>query len=310
MNRVYRVVRNAATGQWVVASELAKGHTKCAKHPALLSSLLLLSLSAGDAFASNCGLNMVASGGTCQLQNINPADNDGQSSGALANGGEALTVKGLATAIRSGMYGGGSRPLSDFNPSASNYERLNLSAKSQGISTPDPATGGKIIVATYTSSGISTSDWGQYPVTGASNIGDNQYIGTVLATAQGGSVTMNIGDAAAAPSAGSNKFVMYAKNTVLGLADGAGSTLEWASRNHIEMSGIYTAPGTSTSTITATVPLYAGSFTGFDGRSYTVTNAADLRAYNDVLIDALKSGKISSQAGYDAAFNAAVTFQK
>ncbi|RFQ26273.1 autotransporter outer membrane beta-barrel domain-containing protein, partial [Pseudomonas sp. ATCC 13867] len=57
------------------------------------------------------------------------------------------------------------------------------------------------------------------------------------------------------------------------------------------------------------MPLYAGSFTGFDGRSYTVTNAADLRAYNDVLIDALKSGKISSQAGYDAAFNAAVTFQ-
>jgi len=51
MNAVYRVVWNAASGQWVVASELAKGRKKKASRLGAIA--VLLALGAGSAMAQS-----------------------------------------------------------------------------------------------------------------------------------------------------------------------------------------------------------------------------------------------------------------
>lgn len=68
------------------------------------------------------------------------------------------------------------------------------------------------------------------------------------------------------------------------------------------------APGTVTQSTTIDIPVYAGTFTGFNGQTWTVSNATQLQQYNDTLINALQNGQLSSQAAYDQAFSQAVSF--
>ncbi len=53
MNKIYRTVYNAATGTWVVASELAKGRKKSSKSAVAVAVAALLALPAGAAFAAD-----------------------------------------------------------------------------------------------------------------------------------------------------------------------------------------------------------------------------------------------------------------
>ncbi len=268
--------------------------------------------------ASNCGDGtVVATGASCNLNvnGFNPVDNDGQVGAAIVNGGDTVTLTGSAQDIAVGSSGVVGHLLGDLDPNANGKERLILGAQTQGISTHDPITGANMVVATYNSSNFQSSDWGQFSSSETVtyvNVGDNQYIDTRLGTAVGGTLIVNVGDANQAPTATANAINMFTKQSTLALASGPSSTVEWVSRNNIVGNGggedIDTPPGTTINTITMLVANYAGTFTGFDGQTYTVTNAAELRAYNNRLIAALQSGALSSQAAYDAAFSQAVSF--
>lgn len=321
MNGVYKLVWNAATGSWTAVSELAKGRKKgsSGRRPVMAAAIALAGTFAAlpmQSIASNCGDGTaVANGGSCSIDanGFDPRINDRGVGGAYATGGDTVTLSGDSGMIAVGDRGVGSNLLGALNPAANGQERLQLGAQNQGVSTPDPITGGNIVVATFDSSNISTSDWGQYSSTATDsyhNVNNGQYLDARFGTAIGGTLVVNLGDAAQAPDAAGNFIDMAAKQTNLTAAGGAGSRVEWTSRNHIDMSNTATTPpGTITRTVNISTPRYTGTFTGFDGQTYSVNSAAELQAYNDLLITALRSGRLNSQAGYDAAFAQAVSFQ-
>lgn len=77
MNKVFRVIWNAASGRWVVASELAKSHSKSSKSASLLAAVALpigTLLSSGamavvytPGSANNEGQAIIVDGGTSSL---------------------------------------------------------------------------------------------------------------------------------------------------------------------------------------------------------------------------------------------------
>ncbi|WP_213978954.1 autotransporter outer membrane beta-barrel domain-containing protein [Sphingomonas sp. dw_22] len=287
-----------------------------------LGTVAALGIPADRAYASECntgtggagpnGGTVVPSGTTCPLPPYNPRDNDNKVGAAVVSGGDTITLAGSGSDIEAGSRGLQSHNLGDLDPNANGVERLLLGSKTQGVSTPDPVTGANIVVATYNSANFQTTDWGQLNNSTTQtfvNVGDDQYYDARLGTVSGGTLLVDIGDAAQAPSAAGNVIDMAAKQTKLTVAEGAGSTIDWTSRNRIYMGDVASAAaGTTTRTVAMQTPVYAGTFTGFDGNSYTVTNAAELDAYNQTLIGALQAGRLSSQAAYDAAFGDAVSF--
>lgn len=281
----------------------------------LALAVMATGASSGQAFASTCGDgNTVASGGNCNLNlnGYNPVDNDGRVGATVVDGGNTVVLVGSGSDIVRGDSALRSNTLGALDPSANGVERLLLGSQTQGVSTPDPITGTNIVVATYNSSNLTTSDWGQISNSSTNtvvDVGDNQYYDARLGTVTDGTLQVNIGDATLAPSAAGNAISMAAKQTTLTYAQGAGSTIEWASRNAIGLADVGSAAaGTTTRTVAMTVPVYAGTFTGFDGASHTVSNATELEVYNQLLIGALQTGALSSQAGYDGAFAQAVSF--
>ncbi|ABP62806.1 autotransporter outer membrane beta-barrel domain-containing protein [Enterobacter sp. 638] len=284
-------------------------------------SLLLISLPISfEAKSSSCntsdgtnGGTTVTSGDTCSIPaDYNPSGNDTLVGAAAVTGGDAITLTGTGTGIQAGNRGIQANTLGSLNPEANGLERLLIGAQTLGVNTLDPVTGSNIVVAAYNSSAFNTSDWGQFNGLNTqtpTNVGDNQYINARFGTVQNGTLRVNIGDVGQLPSADVNTINMAAKQTMLTMAQGAGSTLIWESKNKILMGdALVASPGTTTQSTTIDIPVYAGTFTGFNGQTWTVSNATDLQQYNNALIDALQNGQLSSQAAYDQAFSQAVSF--
>ena len=161
MNTIYRIVWNAATGKWVVASELAKGRKKKSATKVALLALALAGFGAPVAFATDTDSQQKTEE-TDQDQNniITPffADGGGADSGFAANvaigqgavtqqnnsvaiGSNAITSQAFSTAIgydaqaqsrTSTAIGGSSRALGNPGSTAIGYQTTADSGTSAG----------------------------------------------------------------------------------------------------------------------------------------------------------------------------------
>ncbi|WP_287910046.1 ESPR domain-containing protein, partial [Acinetobacter sp.] len=316
MNKIYKLIWNARAQTWVVCSELGKitkNSNKCSAITGGLSTVLLASsiaISMGVS-ASTCGDGTtVATGGTCDLGIYNPRDNDGKVGQMIVTNGDTATLTGNASNIESGKESYtwvAAQDVQFTGDDPSGQESLNIGQKDQAVAVPDPITGNNFTVATYDSNKIVAGDWGTTSIRVGVDVGDDQYIDGRFATvSNGGTLIVNIGDTSQSTQASMNNIFMHAKQTELVKAE-QGGHVEWVSKNHIEFGDDYTySGGINTGAFTAKVPNYAGTFTGFDGKNYTVTNVDELKAYNEILISALQAGTLTSQEAYDAAFNQAL----
>ncbi|MBY4829857.1 autotransporter outer membrane beta-barrel domain-containing protein [Burkholderia dolosa] len=337
MNHSFRSIWSEAAGCWIAVAETARsrgkrsgirsgatcsaGRTAGRRMPlraAAIGAAALAALSAGTAYASTCGDgSAVASGGSCALGSFSPTVNDNLVGATTVSGGDTVGVTGAWTGV-------GGDPGYTLSPIGSttvvsgdpNQPLVSLGGKTQSVSTPDSITGAHTTVATYDSSAFAASTAGSTNVPVYHDVNGNQYVNTRIGTVDstGGTLNVSIGNPASAPDAAGNAISIAPKQTDLTFADGTGaakSVVNWNSRNQIWLgTGDYLASGGPVGSIQLDVPSYAGTFTAFDGSTWTVTDAASLAAYNDFLVRSVKSGALGSQAAYDTAFGQAVTFSQ
>lgn len=334
MNHSFRSIWSETAGCWIAVGETARargkrsgstsgacrGAGRAALHrsPLRLAALgaALAALSAGSAYASTCGDNSaVASGGSCALGSFSPTVNSNLVGATTVSGGDTVGVTGAWTGT-GGDPGYTLAPLGSTSmvSGAPNQALLSLGGKTQSISTPDSITGTHTSVATYDSSAFTASTVGSTNVPVYHDVNGNQYVNTRIGTVEssGGTLNVSIGNPANAPDAPGNAISIAPKQTDLTFADGTGSApsvVNWNSRNQIWMgTGDYLASGGPVGNLQLDVPAYAGTFTAFDGSTWTVTDAASLAAYNNFLVRSVQSGALGSQTAYDTAFGQAVTF--
>ncbi|MBY4868418.1 autotransporter outer membrane beta-barrel domain-containing protein [Burkholderia anthina] len=334
MNHSFRSIWSETAGCWIAVGETARargkrsgstsgacrGAGRAALHrsPLRLAALgaALAALSAGSAYASTCGDNSaVASGGSCALGSFSPTVNSNLVGATTVSGGDTVGVTGAWTGT-GGDPGYTLAPLGSTSmvSGAPNQALLSLGGKTQSISTPDSITGTHTSVATYDSSAFAASTVGSTNVPVYHDVNGNQYVNTRIGTVEssGGTLNVSIGNPANAPDAPGNAISIAPKQTDLTFADGTGSApsvVNWNSRNQIWMgTGDYLASGGPVGNLQLDVPAYAGTFTAFDGSTWTVTDAASLAAYNNFLVRSVQSGALGSQTAYDTAFGQAVTF--
>ncbi|CAB3761212.1 membrane protein [Burkholderia sp. MSh2] len=330
MNHSFRSIWSETTGCWVAVAETARACGKRSGKPsgtgrhaarptplriAALGAALAV-LSAGSAHASTCGSGAaVASGGTCVLGSFSPTVNDNLVGATTVTGGDRVGLTGAWTGA-TGDMGYTLMPLDTTSIISGNPNQplVSLGGKTQSVGTPDSITGGRTSVATYDSSAFVASSAGSTDVPVYHDVNGNQYVNTRIGTVanSGGTLDVSIGNPANAPAAAGNAITIAAKQTDLTYADGTGSTpsvINWNSRNQIWfITGDYLASGGPVGSIQLDVPSYAGTFTAFDGSTWTVTDAASLAAYNNFLVRSVQSGALGSQAAYDNAFGQAVSF--
>ncbi|WP_175744801.1 autotransporter outer membrane beta-barrel domain-containing protein [Burkholderia ambifaria] len=334
MNHSFRSIWSEAAGCWVAVAETARargkrscgesgasrraGRMAARRSPLRVAALgaALAALSAGSAYASTCGDgSAVTSGGTCALGSYSPTVNDNLAGATTVSGGDTVGVTGAWTSA-AGDPGYTLTPIGNTSIVSGNPNQplLSLGGKTQSVSTPDSITGTHTSIATYDSSAFAASTAGATNVPVYQDVNGNQYVNLRLGTVDstGGTLNVSIGNPANAPGAAGNAISIAPKQTDLTFADGTGSAksvVSWNSRNQIWLgTGDYLASGGAVGQVQLDVPTYAGTFTAFDGSTWTVSDAASLAAYNDFLARAVRSGALGSQAAYDTAFGQAVTF--
>ncbi|KUY91486.1 MULTISPECIES: autotransporter outer membrane beta-barrel domain-containing protein [unclassified Burkholderia] len=336
MNHSFRSIWSEAAGCWVAVAETARargkrsgsqsaasrraGRTAIRRSPLRVAALgaALAALSAGSAYASTCGNgSAVASGSSCALGSVSPTVNDNGAGATTVSGGDTVGVTGAWTGA-AGDPGYTLTPIGNTSIVSGNPNQplLSLGGKTQSVSTPDTITGTHTSIATYNSSAFAASTAGSTNVPVYHDVNGNQYVNLRIGTVDntGGTLNVSIGNPANAPDAAGNAISIAPKQTDLTFADGTGSAksvVNWNSRNQIWLgTGDYLASGGAVGNLQLDVPAYAGTFTAFDGSTWTVTDAASLAAYNDFLARSVRSGALGSQAAYDTAFGQAVTFSK
>ncbi|MFA3779618.1 autotransporter outer membrane beta-barrel domain-containing protein [Yersinia sp. 1652 StPb PI] len=255
----------------------------------------------------------VSNNGSCTITNkYSPTTNDNEFGAVYVNNGDRITLTGDASTIIQGESGYTGKLFGDLYPDANGQEHLMLGDKTQGVTTWDDITGSNIVVATYDSSKITSSDWGasNYWFTAIPHdVNGQQYINTRFGTVENGTLAINLGNSALPSTAAENKIRIAAKQSFLTVAKGNNSTVEWTSKNMVVFEAWSPEQaGVGTTNFEYSIPNYQGTFIGFDNNSYTVNNDVELKAYNDVLIQALKQGQLKSQQAYDNALAQGVTF--
>nr|WP_239005931.1 autotransporter outer membrane beta-barrel domain-containing protein [Burkholderia territorii] len=336
VNHSFRSIWSEAAGCWIAVAETARargkragsqsaasrraGRTAILRSPLRVAALgaALAALSAGSAYASTCGNgSAVASGGSCALGSVSPTVNDNLAGATTVSGGDTVGVTGAWTGA-AGDPGYTLTPIGNTTIVSGNPNQplLSLGGKTQSVSTPDTITGTHAAIATYNSSAFAASTAGSTNVPVYHDVNGNQYVNLRIGTVDntGGTLNVSIGNPANAPGAPGNAISIAPKQTDLTFADGTGtakSVVNWNSRNQVWLgTGDYLANGGAVGNLQLDVPAYAGTFTAFDGSTWTVTDAASLAAYNDFLVRSIQSGALGSQAAYDTAFSQAVTFSQ
>ncbi|ALM86833.1 hypothetical protein ASB57_07805 [Bordetella sp. N] len=249
------------------------------------------------------------------MADYNPPVSADGAGGAVVNHGQTVTLHGTSV-VGTGYSGNTTVPATSVNVVSGTFASSGLVTGAQNVtvSATNPATGTNVVYRTYDSAALTDQSNLATPVQQFEDVSGDMYfhasLGRVDAT--GGTLNVNLG-ATPTGSPSSNSILMVSKQTYLTSADGSGnadSRVVWRSRNAIDMGidpGLPT-PDVNTGQLTVQVPVttYAGTV-AFNGVNYTVTNAAQLAAYNDVLVAALKDGTLASQQAYDAAFAQAYT---
>lgn len=336
MNHSFRSIWSETAGCWVAVAETARargkrsgsqsaasrrtGRTAIRRSPLRVAAfgVALAALSAGSVYASTCGNgSAVASGGNCALGSVSPTINDNRAGATTVSGGDTVGVTGAWTGA-AGDPGYTLTPIGNTSIVSGNPNQplLSLGGKTQSVSTPDTITGTHTSIATYNSSAFAASTAGSTNVPVYHDVNGDQYVNLRIGTVDntGGTLNVSIGNPANAPDAAGNAISIAPKQTDLTFADGTGSAksvVNWSSRNQVWLdTGDYLASGGAIGNLQLDVPAYAGTFTAFDGSTWTVTDAASLAAYNDFLVRSVQGGALGSQAAYDTAFGQAVTFSK
>ncbi|MDR2239413.1 MAG: autotransporter outer membrane beta-barrel domain-containing protein [Zoogloeaceae bacterium] len=311
-----RVSTRALKSRGITLTAVALGLALTGSAPALASECNLTNGAAGSGTA-------VAGGGTCAIANFDPSVNDQKIGSALVTGGDTITLNVDTSGIVNGQVGLTAVKLNEMTRDVAPFDllypytsgeklSLNVGAKNTGVPTFDNITQNNVTVSTYNSGAFQTSDWGETMISKVLPVQSQQYINARFGTVTEGTLNVEIGNmsAGASPTESANTISMVIKQSDLVLADGASSTVNWNSRNTIVMS--FNEPPSATKSTSFDVAQYAGTVV-FNGTTYTVTNATELAAYNDVLVAALldnsfpvdwQNGETPQQA-YDAAFNAA-----
>ncbi|MFC4277988.1 autotransporter outer membrane beta-barrel domain-containing protein [Achromobacter aloeverae] len=333
MNRFHKIVWSVSRQQYIVASELAQGNAGASATSgrdarsasrALRHGMLVAALAAGIAgpalaLASSCktdtSQHSAPAGGLCAIADYNPPVSQDGAGGAVVNHGQTVTLTGTSV-VGTGYSGNTTVPADSVNVVSGTFGSSALVTGPQNatVSATNPATGATVVYRTYDSAAFADQSNLATPVNQFENVSGDMYYHASLGRVDqtGGTLNVNLGATpSGAPS--SNSLLMVSKQTYLTAADGSGnaaSRVVWRSRNAIDMGidpGLPT-PDVDTGLLTVQVPVttYAGTVT-FNGITYTVTNAAQLAAYNDVLVAALHDGILTSQQAYDAAFAQAYT---
>jgi outer membrane autotransporter protein len=272
---------------------------------------MFVAMSVGDpliAGASTCATGTgaqttVANGGTCTPPPYTPAGNSNQVGAANVTGGDSITLSGTP-AIALGTSGSSMVLAGTVTPVTGSFAtvRANLGTQTTNVLAPNAATGTSVVVATYNSANFQDVSNLTNLVPQYTNVNGQEYLNAALGTvaASGGTLNVNL-----------NGNISGAfKQTNLTSADGSGtaaSSIVWNSSNTVNMiidPRMQVPSSSGTLTVGEAVTNYAGSVT-FQGTTYTVTNAAQLATYNNALVAALKNGTLTTQAAYNAAFNAA-----
>jgi len=334
MNQVHKIVWSTARRQYIVVSELARGRGKSAASrapaartrlrktvlalPMLGGALAVAGLLAPLAGASTCQTGTAGqsapAGGNCAVSAYNPPASNNGVGGAVVTNGDTVTLHGAAP-IGTGYSGNTTVPASAVNVVSGTFGSSALVTGPQTIAVtgPNSATGAGVVYRTYDSNAFFDQSNAQTPVNQYEDVNGDEYYKASLGkvNASGGTLKVNLG---AAPSASpdANGILMVSKQTYLTSADGTGkadSRIVWQSRNAIDMGidpGLPTPDANGLLTVQVPATTYAGSVV-FNGITYTVTNATQMAAYNDVLVAALRNGTLTSQRAYDEAFARAFT---
>jgi outer membrane autotransporter protein len=288
--------------------------------PAVLAGALLAAgmLAPGLALASSCQTGTAGqsapAGGSCTVSSYNPPVSNGGVGAAVVRNGDTVTLRGTSQ-VGTGYSGNTTVPANTVNVVSGSFASSALVTGPQNVAVSglNPATGTNIVYRTYDSTAFLDHSNIATPVNQFEDVSGDMYYEASLGKVQqsGGTLKVNLGaDPTGSPS--SNGILMVSKQTYLTSADGRGnadSKVSWQSRNAIDMGidpGLPTPDANGLLTVEVPVTTYAGTVS-FNGATYTVTNAAEMAAYNDVLVAALKSGALTSQQAYDDAFAQAFT---
>jgi autotransporter family porin len=339
MNLFHKIVWNTSRQQYVVTSELARGKTKSALSSIAratsslggslaalpvgmlnLSRMLVLAglVAPGLVLASSCNTGTPGQsapvGGTCTLPAYNPPNNNAGEGGAVVNNGATITLGGTPN-FGSGYDGNTTVPANTVTTITGTFNSSSLVTGPQttAVIGPNAATGTNVVFQTFNSAALTDQSNINTPVNQYENVSGDEYVNASIGAvgASGGTLNVNVGDTPTGSPA-SNTIALTAKQTYLTSADGTGganSRVIWRSRNAIDMGidpALPTPNASGLLSVEVPVTAYAGNVT-FNGITYAVNNAAQLAAYNNVLVAALQSGQLTSQDAYNTAFNAAFT---
>lgn len=298
MNKVFRVIWNASLGCWVVASELAKSHSKSSKIAMLVAALLL---PAGTAQALVYTPGSANNGGQAIVVGSNTDSLDGTVNFTDSSGPNSKTYN-LESAYNDGYITGALDPKTLTN--------LVTGSKNSGVSAYDSILNAPVIINTYRNGQITDSKPGggttfvvyQPSAPGASNFVDAQ----VAKIQGGGTFNMNASGQLGDENTKNTAFVEVTNGAV-----------NWTSENTVAFSSsAVNAASLRPRDFSYETQSYKGTFlvTLNDGSqvAQTVNNAAQLQSYNSWLVQQLKDGKLGNnqaamQQNYDSAFALAYT---
>lgn len=305
MNKIYRVVWNAALNCWVVVSELGKGKkkSKTAKSVAVAGALSLLAPQAWGV-SDNC--NSVTQ--ICDLGTTwNPQDNNDQKGAAIIDDGKTYSLKGPLGFKASANYYTivySAKELIDkggyvINPPEipENSTELKMGQKFN-IIVPDPSTGTVQTVSVYDSNGFTETDSDNIVAGVVKKEIDDIYLDTRLATITYGTADVNL----------ENEYIFLGivKDSSFVYVDGSGNTeayVNWKSSNSIGVNSSNTFDRDQTGQANISVTEYTGiqyNYTNDQGVTVTksVNSLPEFKEYNNYLISELQDGNLT-QAQYE-----------
>lgn len=315
MNKVYRLIWNAATGAFVAAPETAKGRKKSGsvrRGTRAIGALAILTSAAASAEDMQIAPSWDADNSGKLGQTVFDSKGDHTLSGVASFAfGQAGTQMSLADAVRNG-YGQGT--------GLDSMRQLVITGKSSSVAVPDLATGGKRTVAVYNAASFAEGAWGtRFEGAGTANNvvvfpkDVKPYLDLRIATVLEGALSVDLGETYLNLGAAKHTALIKVEKS-----DGDSASAVWNSSNTVNFgsSSLITATPEQTTPreIVRNQVIYNGDFDVVTGPEdaqvvtrISVSDVSSLTEYNDWLIGKLATGDIAA-GDYDVLLSKAYTF--